>query len=554
MVSDRRRRRLFTAGAAALGLGAGLLGWKLRRDAAAPVPDVRLSPHTLTRLPGPPDAFEIVDAAAPFTVTARAVEREWLQGNRTSMLAYEVEQSGRSTYNPILRIRRGAVIHANFWNQLQETSIIHWHGLRVDANNDGNPHYAVPPGAIYQYRIPIRNRAGTCWYHPHPHALTAGQVYRGLASFLIVEDEEDDALARALDLKLGITDLPLMLQDRHFDVQGNVLRTTDLASHFLGHLGSVPLVNGRPATRLDVLPRIYRLRLLNASGSRVLRLAFIRDDTPQPFLVIGTDGGLLERPLAARESFLAPGERLDVLLDTRAYAAGSSITLRSLAFDAMREPLAQLCTTTPKRADSMEHPMPAGTATNPAIPVPPALADGMPFDLMLLTIHAGPHYERSVPARLSQPPTLVHHGAKIRRFELDHVDMQWRINGVRFDMVKTQLAVERDTTEIWEMHNPPGGMPHPIHFHGFPFLLLARAGSPEQVRRLATDARGLAAAESGWKDTVLVWPGERVRLAVDFTHDYPGEQVYMLHCHNLEHEDQGMMLNVRIVPPGSSRI
>jgi len=552
MVTDSRRRQFVTAGAAALGLGAGLLGWKLRHDAASRQEAGSSAAHRQApvAMQGS-EAFDIVDAAVPFTATARAVEREWLPGARTSMLAYEIEQSGQLTYNPILRVRRGAVIHAKFWNQLDETSIIHWHGLRVDANNDGNPHYAVPPGAIYAYRIPIRNRAGTCWYHPHPHALTATQVYRGLASFLIVEDEESDALARTLDLQLGTTDLPLMLQDRHFDAQGNVLRSADLASQFLGHLGSVPLVNGRPRARFDVEPRIYRLRLLNASGSRILRLAFVHDDKPQSFFIIGADGGLLARPLPARESYLAPGERLDVLLDTRRYAAGSRVVLRSLAFDAMREPLAELCKSPPQRAQNTEHAMPAATAAGAA--APPPLPDGTQFDLLSLVVGAGPRDDRSVPARLSEVPRLAYAHARTRSFELDHVDMQWRINGVRFDMVKTQLTVERDSTEIWEMRNPAGGMPHPVHFHGFPFQLLAREGSPEQVRRLALDARGLAPAETGWKDTVLVWPGERVRLAVDFTHDYPGEQVYMLHCHNLEHEDQGMMLNVRIVPPGASR-
>jgi suppressor of ftsI/bilirubin oxidase len=131
--------------------------------------------------------------------------------------------------------------------------------------------------------------------------------------------------------------------------------------------------------------------------------------------------------------------------------------------------------------------------------------------------------------------------------------MRWAINGTRFDMLRTQLSVERGAVEIWQFRNPPGGMPHPVHMHGFPFRMLERRGSPAHARRLAVDDSGLAAAETGWKDTFLLWPGERVRLAIDLAHDYPGEQVYMLHCHNLEHEDQGMMLNVRIVPPGRTR-
>jgi suppressor of ftsI/bilirubin oxidase len=150
-------------------------------------------------------------------------------------------------------------------------------------------------------------------------------------------------------------------------------------------------------------------------------------------------------------------------------------------------------------------------------------------------------------------PEIAIRGARTRDFLLDHDRLRWSINGVRFDMLKTQLAVERDSTEVWIFRSPPNGMPHPVHLHGFPFRMLDRRASPEQVRRLAVGKHGLSAAETGWKDTFMLWPGERVRIAVDFTHDYPGEQVYMLHCHNLEHEDQGMMLNVRIVPPRSSR-
>jgi suppressor of ftsI/bilirubin oxidase len=89
-------------------------------------------------------------------------------------------------------------------------------------------------------------------------------------------------------------------------------------------------------------------------------------------------------------------------------------------------------------------------------------------------------------------------------------------------------------------------MPHPVHVHGFQFRVLDRAGSPAHVQRLATDARGLSPAELGWKDSVLLWPGETIRILMDFAHPYVGDQVYMLQCHNLEHETHGMMVNFRV--------
>ena len=500
--------------------------------------------------------MDLVDAAIPFNVTARSIEQELPSGRKIGMLAYEVEQGGRVFRNPVLRVRRGAVLQAKFWNQLDETSIVHWHGLRVDANNDGNPHYAVQPGEIYDYRIGLVNRAATCWYHPHPHGLSAGQIYRGLASFLIVEDEESDALSRALDLKLGVTDVALLLQDRRLDADGRFVRSLEVADLFLGYLGTEPLVNYAAHASLVATPRIYRLRLLNGSSARIYRLAFTLEDKAFAFHVIGCDGGLLERPIAAEEAFLAPGERLDVLLDLRTVAPQSQLRLRSLEFDAMRATLAELCTTRPAQAALARHAAhgtaPAAGAPAPDLAPKPS-ADGSALDLLRIDVVVGSAYRRSIPATLSRPPEIDPRQARVRTFELDHERLQWRINGVRFDMLATQVAVTRGSIEIWEMRNPPGGMPHPMHFHGFPFRVLDRRGSPEQVRRIAVDERGLSAAETGWKDTVVVWPGERVRVALDFSHDFPGEQVYMLHCHNLEHEDQGMMLNVRIVPPVGTR-
>jgi suppressor of ftsI/bilirubin oxidase len=549
------RRRLLAAATAG---AAGLAWWRIRptRDTAPTEPaTTRHEPLTALALPGEHGLMGIVDAAQPFNVSARAMTIELAPGMAVPMLIYEIEQAGQTYLNPVLRIRRGAVLQTTFWNQLEQTSIIHWHGLRVDANNDGNPHYAVGPGEIYDYRIALHNRAATCWYHPHPHHLSAGQIYRGLASFLIVEDEDEDKLARHLDLNLGTTDLPLLIQDRRIDRNHRFVRALDLESHFLGHLGSEAMVNYTRDAQVQFQQRIYRLRLLNASSARILRLAFIHADKPLPFHIIGTDGGLLQQPIESREAFLAPGERLDVLLDTHSLAVGSQVVMRSLAFDAMRDTLAQLCISPPPTAAPVnEHAMPAAAVSEPITAAPKPIADGAPLDVLRIHIQSGPRYERSIPATLCAVPRIDVRGARVRRFDLDHDNMQWRINGIRFEMLKTPVLVERGTVEIWEIHNPPGGMPHPMHFHGFSFRLLSRQGSPEQVRRNALGKNGLAAAETGWKDTVLVWPGERVRLALDFSHDYPGEQVYMLHCHNLEHEDQGMMLNVRIVPPGRGTV
>ena len=133
-----------------------------------------------------------------------------------------------------------------------------------------------------------------------------------------------------------------------------------------------------------------------------------------------------------------------------------------------------------------------------------------------------------------------------REFVLDVKDRRWRINGEVFEMKKTNVTVQRGAKEIWELRNDRASMPHPMHLHGVPFRLLSRSGSPQQLIPSAVSEQGLTATDLGWKDTVLVWPGETVRLAVDFSHPYPGDQVYLFHCHNLEHEDQGMMVNIKV--------
>ena len=90
-------------------------------------------------------------------------------------------------------------------------------------------------------------------------------------------------------------------------------------------------------------------------------------------------------------------------------------------------------------------------------------------------------------------------------------------------------------------------MPHPIHIHAFQFQVLERLNSPQQVSSLAIDVKGRLPTDMGWKDTVLIWPGETLTYAIDFSLDFPGEQLYLFHCHNLEHEDQGMMINYSVI-------
>lgn len=557
---NRRRRFLMATGYTAL-FAALTVGFyraaqqPVARPAAPaepPLPPDPAFPNPL-KLPGADGLLGRYNAAGSFSLVARPVQHPILPDRPTRLLAYELDQAGGALHNPLLRVRTGTALRIHYFNAIDETSIIHWHGLKVDSNNDGHPHYAVPGGATYDYHFTVTNRAGTYWYHPHPHQLTGKQVSLGLAGFLIVEDEEELALQKALGLTLGETDVPLMIHDRRLDANGGLVYSPTEAERFHGHYGDPVLVNWTHRPHYFAATRIHRFRLLNASTARLYRLAFRHGERLLDFLVIGTDGGLLDRPHPAREVFLSPGERVDVLLDLRAAARGDAITLVSLPFDAMHDeghgaaPHAGHAPGPSAGHDHAAHaPAPTAGHDHGGHTASSIRPDGAEMQILRIRVRDRVPYEPTLPellARLEAPPESPF---APRLIVLDQARGRWRINGRTYRADETPITVQRGSVEVWDIRNVPPTMPHPMHIHGFQFRVLSRTGSPEQQRRLAIDASGRAASDLGWKDTVLVWPGETVRIVTDFSHPFLGDQVYMVHCHNLEHEDGGMMLNLKV--------
>jgi blue copper oxidase len=485
--------------------------------------------------------FGVLDVKQPLKIRATQSAFTLLPGRESPFLLYQTEHAGQAYQNPIFRIESGARFTATLDNLLTEPTIIHWHGLHTPSTMDGHPKYTVPPGGRYEYDFTVRNRGGTYWYHTHAHELTAKQAYNGLASFFLVDDDEQRKLTQALDLKLGVTDLPLVIQDKRFDAQGRLHYKPNANDAMMGWFGDIILVNLTPNAVHQVTPRTYRLRLLNGSNARIYKLAFVNGATLLNFTVIGTDGGLIERPESATQAFLAPGERLDVLFDAGQVPVGSDIFLKSLAFDAMDN----------EGMGSMMSDMSVAR-----------LPMGMAFNILKLSVIAGERVVSTLPTTLSQiraingggvgtggsagASTKVSPAITERKIELSMEHMRFVINGRSFKMDDIAFDVKRGAVEIWSIRNPAVGMPHPMHIHGFSFQVVQRLNSPSQVAGLATFGSGRTVSDLGWKDTVLVWPGETVRIAIDFTHDFPGSQIYLLHCHNLEHEDGGMMINFRV--------
>jgi suppressor of ftsI/bilirubin oxidase len=175
-----------------------------------------------------------------------------------------------------------------------------------------------------------------------------------------------------------------------------------------------------------------------------------------------------------------------------------------------------------------------------------SLPEGVPRTLLQLRVRERIAYRAIIPQRLSSIVPFDTTGVAERPLRLGFAKGRWRINDRVFAMGETPIEVKRDTVETWLIRNYFTSMPHAMHLHGFHFQVIERQTSPEQIRALKVDDRGRLATDLGWKDTVMVWPGESVKIGVDFALPFAGPQTYMLHCHNLEHEDGGMMLGVKV--------
>ncbi|MDP1692180.1 MAG: multicopper oxidase domain-containing protein [Burkholderiaceae bacterium] len=538
---NRSTRRHFIGGMAALGatIGASRDVFAARRDAeegrpareAAAIEGEAAAFANPLRLPGASGLYGVMRATDLREVRVVRSEIEVLPGKRTPYLAYAVESGGKTYLNPALLARRGEEMRLRMVNRLDEPTIIHWHGLSNDARNDGNGLVVAAPGQAYEYAFKLNDRASMYWYHPHAHGLIPRQAYHGLASLLFIEDDEELALRGALQLALGETEIPLVLQDRSFDAQGRLRYEPSTDQAFQGFIGERLLVNLTEHPFIQAARRIYRFRILNGSNARSYRLAFLQDGRPLGCYLAGTDGGLLAAAQRIEQSYISPGQRLDILLDLREAKEGRPVTLGTLGFD-------------PMHAEGGGGSMAGMDHSKMAMPM---AGEGEPHALLRIDVKPSPGYTNKIPATLSGLPAAKAPPGTPRRIKLAHDGKgQWTINGWSYDAKSVPLTVKRGAAETWLIENARASMPHPMHIHGFPFRVVERRGSPPQVRALA-GAKGLLPQDLGATDTVQVWPGETLRIALDFSHSHAGRQDYVFHCHNLEHAEAGMMIRYSVL-------
>ncbi len=499
------------AGCGRLGIDTppGQTGERLR--SAVPLP----APYTVP-LPVPPVARPVGrDAAGAdlYRITARAAEQEILPGLRTPVLGYDGTFPG-----PTVETRRGRPVVVRHVNALAVPTVVHLHGGHTPAADDGWPlDLVLPPtephGWVHRpgmlgdatlgeraYRYPMDQPAATLWYHDHRMDFTGPAVYRGLAGFHLVRDDVEDALP----LPRGERELPLMLADRAFAADGSfaypaldpsMRNLPGVAPDLVeGVLGDVVLVNGAPWPVHDVDAARYRLRLLNGANARRFRLVLSVPGEPDlPLTQIGSDAGLLAAPVVLEAVETAPGERHDVVVDFSVLPVGTAVTVvNALGEGRTRDVLRFRVVRAARRDDSR---------------VPDRLADVAP---------------------LVPPP-----GASVRTFTFARGRVGghggWTINGLPFDPATPLVEVPLGRTEVWRFVTD---VHHPVHVHLDPFTVLRRG------------ADGPGPHDAGRKDTVDLRPGEVVEVAVRFT-DHAGR--FVLHCHNLEHEDMAMMAAIRMV-------
>lgn len=443
---------------------------------------------------------------------------------------------------PTLELNAGDTVRMNVTSDLSETATVHWHGFHLPARADGGPHQPIEPGGSWTARFDVRQRASMFWYHSHAHRRSGPQVYQGLAGVIYVRDNASEALDLPNDY--GVDDIPLVVQDRAFASDGSFIYSTRMHNVMMGMMGDTMLVNGVIEPVFEAKSDRLRLRLVNGSNARFYHFGF---DDGRSFHQIGTDGGLLAAPLPTDNVVLAPGERAQVIVDL---SDGRPVSLLADGLEIMgmgmggMGGMGQGMTGSGRMRDSdrymdnwmMEEQENRGGMKGDGMRGGGMMDERRRFTVLLIRPAESRTKPIAIPRQLATLPQIDPGDAvRTRRFVLD-MGMGMRmmrgggftINGKSMDMQRIDETVQVNTTEIWQVENA-SMMAHPFHIHDVQFRILDRNG------------RAPDAAEQGLKDTVVVYPGEAVRLLLRFEDYTDADLPYMYHCHILEHEDVGMM-------------
>jgi spore coat protein A len=437
-----------------------------------------------------------------YRLVAKAAEARIIPGYSTKVWAYDGLFPG-----PVIEALEGDPISVEVQNELPEPMVHHLHGGHTDSQSDGFPTDLILPVGMTSYpthhtgarialgsrvhRYPNQQRGATLWYHDHTMDRNGYHLWQGLMGLYLLRDNEE----MKLPLPSGDFEIPLVLCDRSFSRDGNFHYPVDPQSGMVEHeymggvLGDVNLVNGAPWPVAEVKATLYRLRIVNASNARDYEIEFQCQGKVCDFVQIGTDGGLLAAPVTRRKLRLSQAERADLVIDFTDIPVGSSVELHNAA------------------------------------------AHGTMRQVMRFNIHSRvARPSGSIPQVLSSFQPMRRNLGDHRRdlhFSFSH-SKGWCINGQPFDPERTDALVANDTTELWRISSD---QEHPVHIHGVHFQVISHG-------------QDVAEAELGWKDTIMTDCHRPRELIVPFR-GLNGR--YVFHCHNLEHEDMGMMATFEVI-------
>lgn len=442
-------------------------------------------------------------------LTAQLGKSQMLQGVRTQTAGYSQAFSG-----PVIRMKRGETARLKLGNTIAEPVSVHWHGMHIEGAQDGGPHSPVNPNEVVDAALDIDQPATTLWYHSHIMGRTGAHVWYGLAGMLLIDDP--DAAENGLPATYGEDDIPLVVQDRIFGSNGEMVYAPRGPSQMMGYRGDEILVNGAIRPEASVPAGLVRLRILNGSNARIYHFAF---EDGRRFAQVGSDGGLLPAPMPMNRLTLAPAERAEIVVD---FSDGKAARLLS----------------GPDTNAMMGGGMMGGMGgMMGATANPQSDANGV-FEIMRFAVNTGltPKVTTLANSLAGAPVPAFGEAVRRRSFRLDMMGAggmmrmltgggNMAINGESMDMGVINVAAPLAETEIWEI--TAAEMRHPFHVHGTSFQVLSNGGRPVDP------------AQTGLKDVVLV--DGKAEILIRFNRTADAATPYMYHCHILEHEDAGMM-------------
>lgn len=393
---------------------------------------------------------EIKDGVRTFKLEATKGEWEFLTGRKSETYGYNGPILG-----PVLSMNKGEKVRIDIKNSLDEETTVHWHGGILSQDVDGVHDADIQPQAIKSVEFTLNQPAATLWFHPHPMHKTAGQVYKGLAGLIYLNDEASSQLE--IPKSYGIDDFPLVIQDKKLGNNGELTYSTTKMEKIHGKAGGYLMINGIISPYIEVPNGLVRLRIVNGSNASNFNI----DLQGEEFYQIASDGGFLSETIAMNSLLLAPGERAEILVNTEKLSEQSYIYVNGSRAMELRK---------------------NGT-------------EGL----------------KKIPKNLVEIPEITQNLSELttRKFKLKTTGRGNTINNTPYDMDKLNFSVQKGTQEIWEITNGSAmmDMPHPFHVHGAQFRVIERNGQIPPLN------------EQGYKDTVNLKAGETVKILINYTTD-----------------------------------